>query len=791
MNPTNLLDRSASGPPVLRLSLQARDARTSQPSTQQVPLPPKHLAVVVVDIWTQHYCTGATDWPAKMIPAWNEFLDAARALGIQVVFASAGDDLKRWEGKPQRTAVTSIPRHPMPASNGFLAGHSMFGPWSSPCMCKIARLEPGNDQPLLECQRQELKMNQDPRIVVRDQDLFIAAGHYDPPDLPSAVDSWGQPAQQELWNLCRQRGITHLLYIGDAANMCVINREFGMIQMRRLGLQTVIVRDLTNAMTFYGYNPDTKKLDPNITPAVGTAKAVEYIEEKIGPSVEGRQIMEAAMESAKCHARARNNRLPETDHHWKKVQSFIEPLPVPEYPYASEAAYEAFQDIKYGVRIHWGLYTLMHQAGESWMLLSMSHQKRQQYQELYKTFNPSDFSAEAWMKLFEDSGLRMFAFTTKHHEGFSLFDTKTRVRQRVNWTAPGGPAIEDCDLAYSVMETPFHRDIVKELCDAAHRHGIKIDLYFSHPDWYDADFRMYGYHPMMTPEGKDILIPGEFEDVPRYHGGAFQAMGPNHTPQQRQRMIQRHRQQLKELLTHYGKIDMMCLDQWMAGDIWPEMRQTMLELRKIQPDVMFRARGIGSYGDYYTPEGFVPGSKENTNMPWFVINCLGSTFSYDGEAKNYKGAGWIISNLVDTVSKGGNFMVCIGPDEKGKFHPTAIEQLHEAGAWLKVNGEAIYATRPRAGQLWKEGDTVRFTRTKDNKTVYAICLKWPGQALTLSTVKPRAGSGIHMLGADKPLTWRQADKGLVIDFPSALQDEAKRPCRFAWAFKIEADSSGD
>ena len=81
--------------------------------------------------------------------------------------------------------------------------------------------------------------------------------------------------------------------------------------------------------------------------------------------------------------------------------------------------------------------------------------------------------------------MKMFAFTSKHHEGFSMFDTRTRVRQRANWTAPGGPAIEECDLAYSIMETPFRRDVVQEFTSAAHRRGIKIDLYFSHPDWYE------------------------------------------------------------------------------------------------------------------------------------------------------------------------------------------------------------------------------------------------------------------------------------------------------------------
>ena len=114
-------------------------------------------------------------------------------------------------------------------------------------------------------------------------------------------------------------------------------------------------------------------------------------------------------------------------------------------------------------------------------------------------------------------------------------------------------------------------------------------------------------------------------------------MSPDPTPAEEIRMLERHRTQLTELLTNYGKIDMMCLDMWLGGKVWPQMRETMLELRKIQPDVMFRARGIGNYGDYYTPEGFVPGSKENTDMPWFVIYPLGRGFSYQGPIRRIQG----------------------------------------------------------------------------------------------------------------------------------------------------------
>ena len=187
--------------------------------------------------------------------------------------------------------------------------------------------------------------------------------------------------------------------------------------------------------------------------------------------------------------------------------SYVEETPVDGYHSASSSAYEAFRDMKFGVRIHWGIYSIWHRGAESWPFLPMSFEDRQAYNSLYKTWNPAGFDADGWMNIFKASGMRNFAVTTKHHEGFCLFDTKTRVKSRANWTAEGGPAMESCDLAYSIMETPFRRDVIKELCDAARKRDIKIDLYFSHPDWYDADFRPYVAHPLQIPSSAQWQTP--------------------------------------------------------------------------------------------------------------------------------------------------------------------------------------------------------------------------------------------------------------------------------------------
>ncbi|MDR1817781.1 MAG: alpha-L-fucosidase [Puniceicoccales bacterium] len=509
--------------------------------------------------------------------------------------------------------------------------------------------------------------------------------------------------------------------------------------------------------------------------------------------------------------RARNIVLPQSDLHYRETQRYIEDIPDADYVHATAAAHESFRDIKFSVRIIWGLYSKWG-IEASWPFLNWNNEKRARYNELYKTFNPVHFDADGWMDFFSRCGMQAFAFICKHHDGFAFWHTKTRVKQRYNYTTG---ALEPCDIAYSIEDTPFKRDIVKELCDAARKRGIKIDLYFSHPDWYDADFRPYNYHPLATPD-----VRANPRDYYNAHGGNRRRtiLTPERTPEETARLVARHREQIHELLTNYGPIEAMCLDQWLGRDNWPHMRETVKLMRKWAPNTLFRARGIGNYGDYFQPEQFVPGKKENTGMPWMSICLLAKQFSYDPNPKNYKGTAWVVRNLVDCVAKGGSFMVCLGPDELGRFHPKAVEQLEAVGAWLRVNGEAIYNTTPRKS-VWREG-AFKFTLAKDAKHFYALTDKWPeNNTFTLTSfAAPPANSKVFLLGYDKPLEWKPARGsgqwsvasgqwsvdsgqknnagggagaggkavGAVVTLPAELADPARRPCKDMWAFKFTA-----
>ena len=283
-----------------------------------------------------------------------------------------------------------------------------------------------------------------------------------------------------------------------------------------------------------------------------------------------------------------------------------------DYVHAGSQALERWWDRKFGIQICWGIYSMIGNGPEVWPLahpeeygLGTGSTFRIQYEELYKTWNPSGFNADEWCNLFQRAGIRFLRFTTKHHDGFSMYDTKTRVKRRRAHVGPDAGKIIDCDLAYSIMETPFRRDVVRELVTAGKARGMGISLFFSHIDWFDSDFRI--------------------DEWNYQHDFAYSAQSD---PQGFNRMIARHRQQLQELCSNYGP-----LDQISFGKYFPENGQqhgirealikTVKMIRRLQPQVLLRDCGIEPYGDFCILERTASvnpnDSRTTQGLPWNAV----------------------------------------------------------------------------------------------------------------------------------------------------------------------------
>jgi alpha-L-fucosidase len=458
-----------------------------------------------------------------------------------------------------------------------------------------------------------------------------------------------------------------------------------------------------------------------------------------------------------------------------------------DYDSAPPEAVERFRDRKVGIRIHWGVYSELG-ATPSWSLWPpwgqegeptpefpargdsdeefVAYQRR--HCTLYQDFDPTAFDAAEWADLFDRAGLQFAVLTTKHHDGFALFDTDTVVNAlRRTQTENGDTEYEHVVNHYSIADTPYSDDIVDAFVDAMRERGLGVGLYFSHPDWMDFDARFGQVNLFRDPAYTRETHPECWEWA-----------------------LERHREQLRELTTEYGDIDMLSVDNGLPRAAWPDLKETMEMVRENQPDVMIRSRSIGAWGDYFTPEGWHPESpyadqifgKADENSPWTAIGPTGRHPGYSfPDDQEYPPVDEVIEDLVVVVAAGGTFQIGLGPGPDGAFDDDAVALLEELGEWLDVNGEAIYATRPR--DVYREGD-VWFTRSKDRETVYVISLDWPGDALSLDSVSLREGAPVHLLGREDPLDRQQDEEGLTVDIPRDLQDPEARPCEHAYAFRI-------
>ncbi len=440
---------------------------------------------------------------------------------------------------------------------------------------------------------------------------------------------------------------------------------------------------------------------------------------------------------------------------------------------------EAWQDLKFGLLMHWGAYS---QWGivESWSICSEDegwcrrkgdpdyNTYKKEYENLKTTFNPTKFDPDKWAKAAQGAGMKYMVFTTKHHDGFSMFDTKYT------------------DYKITDDACPFHTNpkanVTKELFNSFRNEGLWVGAYFSKPDWHSQD---YWWSNFATPDRNPNY------DIKKY-------------PERWNRFKEFTHNQIMELVTDYGKVDILWFDGgWVrpltdkeiqarinrsgykfgriqSQDI--DMPELARKVREKQPGLIVVDRAVpGPYQNYLTPENRVP--EKALPYPWESCIIAGGGWSYSPNAK-YKSPQALIHMLVDIVSKGGNLLLNIGPGPDGTWHNDAYDRLEKIGEWMKVNGEAIYKSRAIAP--YKEGKTC-LTRQKDG-TIYAIYLggeseEGPPSKIWLSSIQPADDAKITMLGAAGDLEWEKVGEGFVVNIPKNIQNNP--PCEHAWTLKIK------
>ena len=421
---------------------------------------------------------------------------------------------------------------------------------------------------------------------------------------------------------------------------------------------------------------------------------------------------------------------------------------------------EWFQDQKLALMMHWGPYS---QLGivESWALSdadaewsrngidweASAKEFKEQYFGLNKTFNPIRFEPEKWADIAEEAGIRYLVFTTKHHDGFCMWDT-----QYSGYKITG----EDCPY-----HTNKYADICSHLFEAFRKKGIGIAAYFSKADWHIDSYWVNGY-----PRG-DYMWRGP-SYVPAEH------------PEEWEKFVRFTGNQIKELATRYGKLDIMWFDAgWVCEQTGQDIRlgEIIEEIRTWQPGMLCADRTIGGpYENYITPEQCVP--EKPLGVPWESCITLGTSFSFAYE-DTYKSPREVIHLLTDIVAKGGNLAINVGPQPDGRLPKGAVAALKGMGAWLKVFGEAIYGTR--VCSPYKK-ENIAFTRNGDN--VYALELFTEGETTVPGEVWiPYEGNvkKVTMLDTGETVSFSGGAGGIMVNAP--CYDKTAAP--IARVYKLE------
>ncbi len=392
------------------------------------------------------------------------------------------------------------------------------------------------------------------------------------------------------------------------------------------------------------------------------------------------------------------------------------------------AAREWFQDAKFGMFIHWGVYSLL---GNGEWVMHRTKMTVDAYEKLPPTFNPVKFDADAWAKLAKDAGMKYITITSKHHDGFAMFDSKVST--------------------YDIVDgTPYGKDVLKMLAEACRRHGIKLFFYHSHLDWH---------HPDYYPRGRTGQHSGRPDSGQWY------------------RYLDYMDAQVRELCTNYGEIGGIWFDGW-----WDKkeadwrLGKTYGMIHRLQPKAL-----IGNNHhvlpfpgeDFQMFERDLPGESTASwnkdvkigDLPRETCDTINKSWGYSKNDRAYKSTKQLIHYLVRSAGYDANLLLNVGPKPDGTIQDEMVERLREMGRWVAKNGATIYGTRGGPFPPAKWGAT-----THQDGRIFVHVLEWTGGTVKAPPIRTRILNATTFHGG-KPVKVRQEAKATVLEIPEEARDD--------------------
>lgn len=393
-------------------------------------------------------------------------------------------------------------------------------------------------------------------------------------------------------------------------------------------------------------------------------------------------------------------------------------------------------DARFGMFIHWGLYSMP--ARHEW-IRNFERIPNEDYEKYFELFNPDLFNPVEWARAAKAAGMKYFVFTTKHHEGFCMWDSKY--------------------TDYKITNTPFGRDALREIIDAFRAEGLKVGLYYSLIDWHHPDFTVDTVHPLRDEQ--EEYEKNKNRDIKKY--------------------AEYMRNQVAELLTNYGKIDVIWFDfsypnreHGKGRNDW-ESDKLVKMIHELQPEILINDRlDLPESHDFKSPEQYIPSNgmrDENGKLlNWEGCQTFSGSWGYFRDQSTWKSNRMLIEMLVKHVSRGGNLLMNVGPTARGYFDERAMSALQGYADWMKYHYRSIYGCTI-APEEYPEPEDCRYTYNPKTRTLYLHLLVWPFKFIHLPKLSGKVKYA-QLLNDASEIKFRSADSNVHTNLNENSPDDA-------------------